>query len=598
MTQRTLHLAPHLSLPLDAVTQTIGILAKRRAGKSYLARRMAEQLLKARQQLVVVDPKGDWWGIRSAADGKTPGFPVTILGGERGDVPLEASAGEVVAKLAVEERADLLLDLSLFRKHEVATFMTGFLENLYRLKAREDFRTAMMLIVDEADAVAPQRPQKGEERMLGAAEDIVRRGGQRGIGCTLVTQRSAVLNKNVLTQCQVLVGLRTIAPQDLDALKEWIDVHGTTEGRKILMESLPSLPVGDAWIWSPGWPTDEGIFERVHVLPIETFDSGATPKPGEKRKEPKAPAEVDLEALRRQMAATLERAKADDPRELRRQIAQLKKDLAAKPAAAPAPARAPKTREVPVIKDAQLKRFEVLAGRITAEAERHVVRISAENEQHRKAIAVFWGSVNDVAQALLKSMQSIAHPAPVRPIFVRQPKEALRPTAPRRHPEKDPSLAEEPLARMGKGELVILRAVAQQSDAGATREQLTVLTGYKRSSRDTYLQRLSLAGLVVQSGERIVATDQGIASLGPDFEPLPTGDALRAHWMENLPEGEKKILGLLIELYPEPVERENISEATGYARSSRDTYIQRLSSRRLVEVAGRAAVRASEILFS
>ena len=48
-------------------------------------------------------------------------------------------------------------------------------------------------------------------------EDIVRRGGQRGIGCTLVTQRSAVLNKNVLTQAQMLVVLRTIAPQDLAA---------------------------------------------------------------------------------------------------------------------------------------------------------------------------------------------------------------------------------------------------------------------------------------------------------------------------------------------------------------------------------------------
>ena len=146
MAQHVLHLAPRLSLPLDAVTQTIGILAKRRAGKSYLARRLAEQLLHARQQVVIVDPKGDWWGIRSAADGKGPGFSVTILGGERGDIPLEASAGEVVAKLAVEERVNILLDLSLFRKHEVATFMTAFLENLYRLKAREIYRTPLMLV--------------------------------------------------------------------------------------------------------------------------------------------------------------------------------------------------------------------------------------------------------------------------------------------------------------------------------------------------------------------------------------------------------------------------------------------------------------------
>lgn len=199
MTTRSLHLAKHLTLPLDAVTQTIAILAKRRAGKSYTMRRLVEQLLAAHQQVVIVDPKGDQWGIRSAADGKAPGLPVVILGGERGDVPLEPSGGEVVAKLVVEERVSVLLDVSLFRKHEVATFMTAFLENLYRLKAREQYRTPMMLVIDEADAIAPQKPQKGEERMLGAAEDIVRRGGQRGIGCVLVTQRSAVLNKNVLT---------------------------------------------------------------------------------------------------------------------------------------------------------------------------------------------------------------------------------------------------------------------------------------------------------------------------------------------------------------------------------------------------------------
>jgi hypothetical protein len=49
--------------------------------------------------VVIVDPKGDWWGLRSAADGHSPGLPIVILGGERGDVPLEVGAGEVIAKL-------------------------------------------------------------------------------------------------------------------------------------------------------------------------------------------------------------------------------------------------------------------------------------------------------------------------------------------------------------------------------------------------------------------------------------------------------------------------------------------------------------------
>jgi DNA-binding IclR family transcriptional regulator len=147
-----------------------------------------------------------------------------------------------------------------------------------------------------------------------------------------------------------------------------------------------------------------------------------------------------------------------------------------------------------------------------------------------------------------------------------------------------------------KGERIVLTAIAQYP-GGVTREQLTVLTGYKRSTRDAYIQRLRERGLVEITGDRLNATDAGIAALGPNFEPLPTGDALRAHWMANLPEGERRVLGILIEAYPKPVEREHISDKTGYQRSSRDAYLQRLSARRLVVPEGRGQVRVSEELF-
>lgn len=325
---KTIKLSKDVSLPLDIITQTIAILAKRRVGKSYSMRKLVEEIFKAQQQVVLVDPKGDQWGVRSTADGKRPGLPIVILGGEHGDIPLEATSGELVAKLVVEDRVSILLDLSGFRKHEIATFMGIFLENLYRLKAQEKYRTPVMLVIDEADAIAPQKPQKGEERMLGAAEDIVRRGGQRGIGCTLITQRSAVLNKNVLTQAQMLIVLRTIAPQDLAAMKAWIDVHGTVEQGKELMQSLPSLPIGDAWFWSPGWPTADGIFKRTHILPIETFDSAATPKIGDKPIVPKNLADVNLDSLKKQMAATIEKAAQENPKILAKRIKDLENQLA------------------------------------------------------------------------------------------------------------------------------------------------------------------------------------------------------------------------------------------------------------------------------
>jgi len=560
---------PPLALPLDVVTQTIAIVAKRRVGKSFLARKFTEQLHAAGQQVVVLDPKGDWWGIRSSHDGKGPGLPILIIGGERGDLPLEPGSGDVVAKLVVEECVSALLDLSSLRKHEVATFCTAFLETLYRLKNREQYRTPLMLVVDEADAIAPQRPQPNEARMLGAIEDVVRRGGQRGIGCTFVTQRTAVLNKNVLTQAQILIALRTIAPQDLHAMNAWIDVHGEPHQRKTLMDSLPSLPVGDAWVWSPGWPTDRGVFQRIHTAPIETFDSGATPKAGQKRSEPKTVAQVDLDAVRRQMASTIERAKADDPRELRRRIAALEKQLRDKPKPDPAPR----------VTASDLRRLNDMA--------RDVEAVRAHLAAVRARFHVLGGGGDDFTPT--DAASAVLTEAPARTFMLNEQHTThVKRSAPK--PERAAANGALP-----KGEAITLTAVAQYPH-GVTREQLTVVTGYKRSTRDAYLQRLREKGYVDQSADRIVPTAAGRAALPPDFEPLPTGAALQRHWLERLPEGERRILELLLPAWPEPVDRAAISDATGYARSSRDAYIQRLRARQVVETIG-SGVKGSDALF-
>ena len=456
-----LEISKALHLPLETVTQAMAILAKRRAGKSYTMRRLVEQLLKANQQVVLVDPKGDQWGIRSGADGKSAGYPVIILGGEHADVPLEVNGGEIVAKLAVEERVNILLDLSLFRKHEVATFMTGFMENLYRLKAREQYRTPVMLVIDEADAIAPQKPQKGEERMLGAAEDIVRRGGQRGIGCILVTQRAAVLNKNVLTQAQILVALRTIAPQDLDAMKAWIDVHGTDEQRKTLMGSLPSLPVGDAWFWSPGWPTADGIFQRTHVLPIETFDSGKTPEPGEKRIEPKRSADIDLNALKRQMAATMQKAKENDPTELKKKIRDLERERDKGPVV-----KAPATTV-----DVKLIEREV----------EKVKRAYQQNEQKLlKEFSAYRMKVTSAIQSSIKALQFIADfkapPVIETPdLVVTIPSAVMKPKAPTL-PVLSMQLSDD--KKLGRCERMILSFLASNERRSWSAEQVAIMTKY------------------------------------------------------------------------------------------------------------------------
>ena len=61
-----LKISREVSLPLDAVTQTLAAIARKGAGKTFLASLIAEQMLDARVQVIVVDPVGNWWGLRVA----------------------------------------------------------------------------------------------------------------------------------------------------------------------------------------------------------------------------------------------------------------------------------------------------------------------------------------------------------------------------------------------------------------------------------------------------------------------------------------------------------------------------------------------------
>jgi hypothetical protein len=154
-------------------------------------------------------------------------------------------------------------------------------------------------------------------------------------------------------------------------------------------------------------------------------------------------------------------------------------------------------------------------------------------------------------------------------------------------PEKKPVFEKPKLDRssapLPKGEFKVLTAVAQHGSTGVTREQLTVLAGYARSTRDAYVQRLVSSGFLDIRGSFIVVTEAGIRALGPSFKPLPTGDALREHWLNALPVGESVVLEMFIDVWPSKISREEISDRTKYARSTRDAYIQRLLTRRLLQ---------------
>lgn len=323
MAEKTLRISPKLQLPVDVVTEALGIVATRGAGKSYASAVLIEEAMAVQVQTVVVDVTGVYHGLRSNHGGDGPGLAIYVFGGPHGDLPLEPTAGGFIADLVVDSGQSFVLDLSDFSKTKARTFVADFLERLYERKARD--RSSLLLVVDEADEFAPQLTRRAggdAPRCLGAMETIAKRGRSRGIGIVMITQRTQALNKDELDLIETQIAMRQLAERSRDAVAGWIADKQLRDESGVI-ESLQALPTGTAWVWSPL----RGILERVEIRRIRTFDSYRTPKPGERQVEPKARKQLDLDALGEQMRATVERAKANDPGELKKKIRELERQL-------------------------------------------------------------------------------------------------------------------------------------------------------------------------------------------------------------------------------------------------------------------------------
>lgn len=583
MTSRSLKLATDLSLPLDAVTQKLAWLGVTGSGKTYGASKLAELLWAAGAQFIVVDPVGVWYGLRLAKNGKTPSdLTIPIFGGLHGDVPLEATGGALLANLVVDKTLSAIIDVSQFENDtDKARFARDFADRFFfRKKAAP---SAVHLFLEECQEFVPQNPQKGEEHMLHAYIRMQKLGRNFGIGSSYISQRPQEVNKKALNMAQTLFVFRTTGTHERKAIEAWIADKSLDQD---IANDLPKIATGDCHVWSPEFLK---ISDTVRILEKHTFNASATPEVGVTAKAREL-APIDLDQVRAEMAATIEKAKAEDPRELRRRIEQLEKQLKSKSHTAPKEKRV----EIAILKPAEITRLERAIGRYEVVAE---------------ALARPFGELI----AALVSARSAVHAGrlpdrvenPPRRVGVdgranhrgTEVPEALGNAYVRRRAHAARSASVNSDATLGKGQLRILTAIAQH-DGGVTREQLTVLTAYKKSSRDTYLQQLQQQGLVTTNGHgTLVATPAGLETLGPDFEALPTGNELRYYWLARLPQGERVLLEALTAAHPKSVDRDTLSETTGYKKSSRDTYLQKLAARKLITTE-RDGVRAAEELFS
>lgn len=617
------------TLPADAVTRTFGIFGMKDSGKTTAARVLVEGVCKIGGHAVVVDPVGVWWGATRAGSG--PGIKGVVIGGEHGDVPLEETGGKLVAELVLAQQYPLVvIDTNLLRKAARHRFLADLLEEVYHRNRRP-----LMVVFEEADQTLPQAPKSMDPtlgRVLGAAEDIVKLGRSRGLGAALISQRFATVNKNVTEQIESLILLRIIGPNDRKAVKAWIESNGEADVTAKVMDSMAKLHQGEGWLYSPGWLR---LLEKVRLRASRTLDSSATPTDEEAIQQDAATrAPVSLDDLRSQMAETIERAKENDPTELRKRVVELERELKKlRDAPAPEPEAAEPQLVYPwtdeeferAMQDAQDAMSEADDARQVVEGVvEHVADARKHVEQLLGAMRT-WRERKDNEIATLDKLivkatgNRIAPGAGVLPSEVAagaMRKAGLTPPGGKSHSTgaRPVTPMQSPPRQLTDGlsgvEQKVLDALAWWAEIGVaqpSKGQVGFIAGYRVGKKvgGTYgnlLGKLRAAGLVdYPSAGAVVLTDAGRKLAWPaDIERTDAG--LQQAVYERLAGTERRVLEVIVDAYPAELHKRDVGAAAGYTVGEKvggtfGNILGKLRTLGLIDYPSTGYVRAAPVMF-
>jgi hypothetical protein len=540
-------LAPNLSITMDGVTESFAVLGRRGSGKTHSASVLAEEMLKTGQQVVIIDPLDVWWGLRSSANGKISGYPVVVFGGQRADLPLSSESGTVLADAIIDTGISAIVSLRHLSKAAARRFAGEFCERLYERKGEDAHRKPLHLIVDEADCFIPQRPMPDGMRAYGAIDTIVRRGRSSGFGTTLISQRAAVIAKDVLTQTEVLICHQTTGPQDRKALEAWVDQNDDDGHKAEFLGSLASLRKGEAWFWSPGLLK---VFKRVQVRERYTFDSSSTPKVGAQPVAPKTLVAVDLDRLR-ELLKTLGKSKPENQND----SAELKK------------LRAENVRLVEENSALNVTCFE----------------LTSTLDKVAEALKTFKLPGPDVKKAL--TAKTTEYQSAPKPSHSPGPEEF----------ERVP--VNQPTAGISRCARLIL--VALLENGKMTLGQAAVCAGYSSDSGGVRnaAGELRAAGYVEGTNTGGLTATKSGRSAGGNVAPIPSGKRFLEYWLARLSKAERELLQVAVSAHPKAVSLKVAAEKCGYEPTSGGVRnaAGKLRSLNLVS-GGNAAMTANERL--
>lgn len=235
----------------DLVTGRTCIIGQSGSGKSYTVAVVCEELAKNNIGFCIIDTEGEYFSLKEK-------YPILWVGSDGGcEINIESVDYKKLAVKTISKGFPLIFDVS--EVDNPNEKVAEFLKELYNASSK--IRTPYLLIIEEIDKFAPQ---KGI--VLPEVEEISRRGRKRGLGLLIATQRPALVNKNVLSQCgNQIIGKLTIK-NDIESVRSFFT-------KKEDLERLPRLKPGEFFV--------QGNISETKLVKIrkrETAHKAITPK--------------------------------------------------------------------------------------------------------------------------------------------------------------------------------------------------------------------------------------------------------------------------------------------------------------------------------
>lgn len=239
----------------DLIGKCVAVLGMRGSGKSNTSGVIFEELLKFNHPLAIVDIDSEYWGLKEK-------FEILVVGaGDNVDIEVDVDSAEQIAEISLQQSVPVILDMSGYLAEDRDLFLKYYFERLWNLAG--NLRRPYMVMLEEAHEFIPQGVRTDLKEIISR---IALRGRKRGLGAVITSQRSAKVEKDVLTQAGILFLHRVVHDVDLAVYRELIPWKPGE-----VKETVSHLDVGECIFLS------EDQAKKVYIRERQTFHAGFTP---------------------------------------------------------------------------------------------------------------------------------------------------------------------------------------------------------------------------------------------------------------------------------------------------------------------------------